>query len=496
MATVAVLALPAVASADVTRRDRRGDVKAPGLTAKERNALDMVRVEATSVSFGVMVTATMRGNIEKALGRGRLRNAAVALVLDAVRRRSTDGVIAVAGRRGGQSVAKFARRYPYAVAVDGREVTFVGVGVDLEKVRAIKVATLASTAARGGGAGAAQAGKLLGGVQRALENASADAFALNIGIGLRRELAGSLKDDCRKLEGRRFVLELVKNRLQQESLGTGGRSLTVRVLKKVDSEIEAIRAEMDRRPCPKTTVPPGDGELVAEGEVSHLFFTGGPEAEVRIDTTFDTDDGNGTARAAASANPVDAVRYVLPPAASGPRQVTNFFCPDPLPSGAISTTTNANDTLTCSGGSLPLGQRYSAAIRLSPAPQNGMGMQVSARQDGQFTRPFQLPGPARSCGFSFAPSGATHLVLWECSDPHGAVRFDFNVGVQKPSQSDGCPVDGADPSVVNCSGNYSPFSTQGFTVTFASGTCAEARFTAQTTFAPGDLQTFPEKACG
>jgi len=97
--------------------------------------------------------------------------------------------------------------------------------------------------------------------------------------------------------------------------------------------------------------------------------------------------------AADSTNPVDAIKVVLPLAGTTARQVTNYICPTQLPTAAITTTNNANDTLTCSGGSLPLDQQFSLNVQSSPAPSSGMGGQLLAHQDGAYLAPFPISGP-------------------------------------------------------------------------------------------------------
>jgi hypothetical protein len=99
------------------------------------------------------------------------------------------------------------------------------------------------------------------------------------------------------------------------------------------------------------------------------------------------------AHSADSTNPVDAVKVVLPPAGTTPRKVTNYICPTQLPSAAITTTSSAQDTLTCSGGSLPLGQQFSLNVQSSPLPAGGMGGQLVVHQDGAYLAPFAITGP-------------------------------------------------------------------------------------------------------
>lgn len=90
-----------------------------------------------------------------------------------------------------------------------------------------------------------------------------------------------------------------------------------------------------------------------------------------------------------SSTPLDLVRVVVP----GGRQIVNQLCPSQLPTTQVSTTSSANDTLTCSGGSLPLNTRFTLNVQTSPAPSAGMGGQIYGRQDGQLKGPFAISGP-------------------------------------------------------------------------------------------------------
>jgi hypothetical protein len=99
------------------------------------------------------------------------------------------------------------------------------------------------------------------------------------------------------------------------------------------------------------------------------------------------------AHPADSTNPVDAIKVVLPPAGSTPRAVTNYICPSQLPTAAITTTSHANDTLMCSGGSLPINQQFTLNVQSSPPPSSGMGGQLLAHQDGAYLAPFSFAGP-------------------------------------------------------------------------------------------------------
>lgn len=103
--------------------------------------------------------------------------------------------------------------------------------------------------------------------------------------------------------------------------------------------------------------------------------------------------GTRSARASASANPMTEIRLVMPPAGPTPRQVVNQICPAQLPRSSVATTTTVNDTLVCTDGSLPIGERFRLNVRAFPGPTPGMGAQIFGRQDGALQGPFTVTGP-------------------------------------------------------------------------------------------------------
>jgi hypothetical protein len=140
-------------------------------------------------------------------------------------------------------------------------------------------------------------------------------------------------------------------------------------------------------PQPPTPTPP-----------YHLLFSGmwGFEGinEVKMTASFSGAYYAHGARAADSTNPVTAVKVVVPPSGSTPRQITNQLCPAQLPSAAVTTTSNPQDTLVCSGGTgIPLGQQFTLNVQTNPLPSVGMGGQLYAQQDGAYLAPFPISGP-------------------------------------------------------------------------------------------------------
>jgi hypothetical protein len=75
------------------------------------------------------------------------------------------------------------------------------------------------------------------------------------------------------------------------------------------------------------------------------------------------------------------------------RQIISQLCPSQLPAVQVTSTASNNDTLVCSGGSLPLNQAFTLNVRTSPNPSAGIGGQISGRPDGTLKGPFAITGP-------------------------------------------------------------------------------------------------------
>jgi hypothetical protein len=71
----------------------------------------------------------------------------------------------------------------------------------------------------------------------------------------------------------------------------------------------------------------------------------------------------------------------------------NFICPSQLPNAETTSTRNPGDTLTCSGGSIPVPGAYELKLRTFPAPTPGMGGELYLRENGTFQGPFAIAGP-------------------------------------------------------------------------------------------------------
>ena len=358
------LVLPAGAAGDVTKKDKAGDTEAPrGLGAKDRKALDVVRFDAFPNRTSLVVTATMRGNAER-IDRSALSRAAVALVLWPKQRGAAPRIVAATGDD--KSVSNLPRSDVRGAVVDGRQVSFVvpGVGVGADAFRRVEVVTVA------------KAGTLAA-IQRATRSQNVtDRLAVAITVGLLSDDTEFDDLDCVQLAERRsrlIAVALLFVALNQ----TSPSPLADLALRILGEEVDWVDEEIQERPC----------GLVLAIEASLRNVAGFP-GEIRMDAIFRENRPPPRGFRAASTSPIDMVRMVVPD-----RQVTNFICGGQLPQGSITTTNQPNDTLQCTGGSLPLGESFSMNVQTSPPPSNGMGAQVFARQDGRLVGPLAVQGP-------------------------------------------------------------------------------------------------------
>jgi hypothetical protein len=134
------------------KRDRVGDLRAPGTTPAERRALDITSVRAVGgPEFGLMVTVTFARNLERRIGRGGLRRTLVALVVRPKSRRARPAGI-VSDRKG--HYGRIRRRTgsdAVYVRRQGRRFTFFLLGPGLQNVRSIVVGAFRAPPRRNGG---------------------------------------------------------------------------------------------------------------------------------------------------------------------------------------------------------------------------------------------------------------------------------------------------------------------------------------------------------
>ena len=78
----ALWAAPSAGAAEVTKRDRAGDVSGGAALAKpQRAALDIERVTARANAAGLAVDVRLRGDFERLAGSGALKGAEAAILI-------------------------------------------------------------------------------------------------------------------------------------------------------------------------------------------------------------------------------------------------------------------------------------------------------------------------------------------------------------------------------------------------------------------------------
>ena len=420
-AALALLALPSVADAgSITKRDRGGVsnkvAKRFNLTRKERRALDVASVQVTGRNnLGVVIDVRFKGNVERLIGRGHLKRAAIALVLQPRSRRVNSSVIVTQGPARSQRVRRRTQSNRAGAVRTGRSVKFFIQGPGFGGVKAVNVRALprAPRAAKRANA----AGEVNDGIEEMTDD---EAEEIEVGLvaadALLTILAVNAIDpddlDCDELEDLGDDLEAALRRaraldqdlgdfedalaeelpdaegrdraLIQEALSQirGTRALLAGAIEVMSDLLEDVDDIIEDE-CG----PPPQVVFVLEAFVQFTLF--GP-GEVRASDAYFMRRQISPAQ---TTSPITAIRVVLPPDGSTNRQVTNYLCPNQLPTAAVETTNAPNDTLACSGGSLALEERFSMNIRMNPPPTAGMGGQLFGQQDGSFKGPFAISGP-------------------------------------------------------------------------------------------------------
>src|SRR4051794_36690795 len=138
-----VLALPVAAEAGAVSKRDSGSVRTKGLSPSQRKALDIKSVKAVGGGFGLIVKVRFKGNLARAIGRGRLRSAAVALVLRAKRGKGNPAVLATTGRGTRARTRRRTGTKQVEVVRLGKELRFYVLGGGLTSVRRIQVKSFA-----------------------------------------------------------------------------------------------------------------------------------------------------------------------------------------------------------------------------------------------------------------------------------------------------------------------------------------------------------------
>jgi hypothetical protein len=421
LAALALLALPGAADAgSITKRDKGGVSKKAAkrfnLTRKERRALDVASVQVTGRNnLGILVDVRFKGNVERLIGRGHLKRAAIALVLEPKSRNVNSSVIVTQGPARSQRIRKRTQSDRAGAVRTGRSVKFFIQGPGFGGVKAVKVRAIprAPRAAKRANA----AGEVNDGVEEMTdaeaEEIDVDLVAVDAFITILIANAIEPDDlDCDELLDLRDDLRAAIARAREvdedlagveEALAEelpnargGKRALIQEALLQVrttrdllDGAIEVMADLLDDVAdiIDEDCGPPPEAVFILEAIVRYTLF--GP-GEVRASDAYFM---RRQVTPAQTTSPITAIRVVVPPDGSTPRQVTNYLCPSQLPVAAVESTNNPNDTLACSGGSLALEERFEFNIRMNPPPTTGMGGQIFGQQDGSFKGPFAIAGP-------------------------------------------------------------------------------------------------------
>jgi hypothetical protein len=417
-AVVLLAALPPAASAgERTKKDKGGVAKGGGLSTKERKALDIasMRVYAQQ-SIGLVAVVKFKGNIEKALGRGHLKNGAVALILNPKPGKGSPAGIVTKGGELTDEVDTRTRSKTVGAIRDGRRLTFFIKGPGAKSVKSVEVRTFARAPRRGRARKSDDLGLLLfiAYVQSQLEADEEFVFpdVTKLSCEELRDLIEDLieageevQDDLDDVEDERgFVAgELLREDLpadRRRELEKEREDLRDEYIELLDEQedladmfLEAAQ-EFERRcgtgPIVEVLTGVFEWSRFDANEVvmrnARFTLSGGLQGGPYVPYSRDV-------FAAAPSDPITAIRVVVPPQGNTERVITGFLCPTQLPNPALATTTNPSDTLVCSGGSLPVNQNFNVNVRTAPPPSDGMGGQIFAQQEGQLKGPFAITGP-------------------------------------------------------------------------------------------------------
>lgn len=357
---IASLLVGAVAATagDVTGKDRLGDVNSPRLTKAERDALDVVSVRAIGEEgLGMVAVATFRGNIEKALGRGHLKQGLVAMILRPKNGSQNPAALATRGIAL-DAVLRKTRSEQVGAVRSGRTIMFFVSGAGYSNVARVEIRTFASLPV--GSARRTAAGP------PTLSEEEFRKVAKLPNLDQLVVLADSKRLTCEQLERLNKGILFYIHALTEDVLRHGNDPEVDRELARLRGFQAAIKTRLDEqcRDVPKT----------AEAQFAWSFF-GSSKNEVTGKGFFDELSGR----------KVIAITIRIPG-----RDIDAALCPPQLPK----LTFIARDTIKCDGGELAERVEFTANVRTSPDPGKEMGGELSAiLDDGSTIGPFAITGP-------------------------------------------------------------------------------------------------------
>jgi hypothetical protein len=353
-----LLGTAAATAGDVTGRDKGGDVTAAGLTRAERDAIDIVSVHVVGEEgLGVVVVVTFRGNVEKALGRGHLKQGLVAVILQA--KSSSQKPAALATRGTSKSAVLRKTRSEQVGAVrNGRTITFFIGGGGFSSVARIDVRSFANLPL-------GSSRRLSAEPPPQLTDEEFKKVATFANLDKLVVLADAQRLTCQQLETLNKSALFVIQALVHSDFSEGRDPQFDRDLLPWQAFQVAIKTRLDDqcKGLPKTP----------EAEFAWTFF-GTSKNEVTGKGAFGELSGR----------KITAITIRVPE-----HKIDAALCPEQLPNLSFP----APDTIRCDGGTLG-GEEFTANVRVSPDPTTAMGGELTAfLDDGSTIGPFPITGP-------------------------------------------------------------------------------------------------------
>jgi hypothetical protein len=358
-AVVGLLVLAVTATAgDVTRRDSAGDTRSALLTQAERDALDLVSVRAIGEEgLGVVVIATFRGNIQKALGRGHLKRGLVAMIL---RPRNADLAPAMLATRGTsiRAVLRRTRSTQVGAVRSGRTIMFYVAGGGYSNVGRVEVRSFASLPL--------SSSRALAAGPPTLSDADFKKIANLKSLDKVVAAADAKQLTCQQLESVNAGILVYISALVKDDLRNGKDPNSDRDLAPLQAFQVAIKTRLDEqcRDLPKTP----------EANFAWTYF-GLTKNEIVVRGFFDELSGR----------KVLSIRMRVED-----RDIDAALCPPELPKLVF----NGRNEIQCEGGELAERVESATNLRLSPDPSRSTAVLLSATlDDGSMIGPFTVLTP-------------------------------------------------------------------------------------------------------
>jgi hypothetical protein len=339
----------------VIGKDPAGDVSAAGLTSAERDAVDIVSVKAVGMAdLGVVVTATFRGNFERAIGHGHLANAAAMLILEPDSSGATSAGVVTDGPGKVGRVLRHTKSTDVGAVRRGNQVTFVVGGPGYDHVKSLEVRTVIEpqslrTLSAASDGPPYMVGRLW------------DKFIRLHPLDHRPLTTNPDGLSCPELQD---LLTSIDQDLDDPYFAANVSGAVVQALYKFRSTVQSLLASK----CP----PPGGTTPTPALGATFTWHV------------FSSNEIAGAGQFTGPATTLDGIRVVLP----GNFTITNKLCPIQLPNAVIS-----GSSISCGGGTLTTGQPFTLNLQTVPNPPAGIGGQLFGDVTGTTVGPFTITGP-------------------------------------------------------------------------------------------------------